>query len=88
MPVFGVVAVAVGSLGIGILVAALGLALGNMGGIIVWNGLEVLQFGKARAQGLGAVWLWVRSQWQWRVCEVWFAGGCECAIGQFGNFNF
>jgi len=49
MPVFGVVAVAVGSLGIGILVAALGLALGNMGGIIVWNGLEVLQFGKARA---------------------------------------
>ena len=49
MPVFGVVAVAVGSLGIGILVAALGLALGNMGGIIVWNGLEVLQFGRARA---------------------------------------
>ncbi len=63
MPVFGVVAVAVGLLEIGVLVASLKLALGSMGGIVVWNGHEVVQFERYRACGLGlvAVWLWVRS---------------------------
>jgi len=50
MPVFCVVAMVVGWLGIiGILVAALKLALGNMVGIVVGNGLKVVQVGKARA---------------------------------------
>ncbi len=49
MPVFCVVAVMVGWSGIGILVAALKLALGNMVGIVVGDGLEVVQVRKARA---------------------------------------
>ena len=49
MPVFCVVAMVVGWLGIGILVAALKLALGNMVGIVVGNGLKVVRVGKARA---------------------------------------
>ena len=78
MPVFGVVAVAVSLLGIGVLVVALKLALGNIGGIM-WDGHEVVQFGKYRACGLGlaAVWLWVRSRWHWRACKFWFAAGCK-----------
>ena len=71
MPVFSVVAVAVGLLGIGVLVASLKLARGSMGGDMVWDGREVVQFGKYRACGLGlaAVWLWVRSRWHWRACK-------------------
>jgi len=47
--VFCVVAVVFGWSGMGVLVAALKLALGNMVGIIVGNGLEVVQVGKSRA---------------------------------------
>jgi len=47
--VFCVVAVVFGWSGMGVLVAALKLALGNMVEIIVGNGLEVVQVGKSRA---------------------------------------
>jgi len=49
MPVFCVVAVVICWSGIGILVAALKLAHGDMVGIIVGNGLKVVRVGKARA---------------------------------------
>ncbi len=64
MAVFGVVAMAGGLLGIGILVASLKVTLGSVGGTMVWNGHKVV-FGKYRACGLGlsAVWLWVGSRW-------------------------
>ncbi len=74
MPVFSVVAVAVGWLGIGVLVVAVKLTLGYVGGVIVLDGHEVVRFGKYRACGLGlgpaAVWLRVRSP-----CHCW---ACRC----------
>jgi len=49
MSVFGVVAMAGGLLGIGILVASLKVTLGSVGGIMVWNIHDVMQVGKDRS---------------------------------------
>ncbi len=49
MSVFGVVAMAGGLLGIGILVESLKVTLGSVGGIMVWNIHDVMQVGKDRS---------------------------------------